>query len=145
MAVEEPSEPGERNHVEPGDEAPTSNEDPGVFEEESPPIRASDEPAPPGRRAPQAESGPLRFTRVWVYGQNRIFSVRTNVTNESSRYLNSVEFDWRIVHNNTGAQLDAGHASAPMLAPQETISISFRGSRRYDDVPVRVEFAYGSG
>jgi|GEM_PF-5134972 hypothetical protein len=145
MVMEEPSAPGEpdeRNDDEPADEAPTPNEDPGVFEEESPPVRASKEPARRGRPAPDARSGPLRFTQVWVQGQNGMFSVRANITNESSRYLNRVEFDWRIVHKNTGSELDRGHASAPMLAPGETATTSFRGSRDYIDAPVRVEFEY---
>jgi hypothetical protein len=108
--------------------SPTTTTEPRV--ETSPPA------AP--RTAPATEDGDLRFDRIVVLREDGRFAGRANVRNDGAEFLNDVRLRWRIV-DATGAVLDAGAVTWPSLAPGETATVHFAGTRAYRESWRRVE------
>jgi hypothetical protein len=82
------------------------------------------------RTAPAFRAGILRFDRIVVLREDGRFAGRANVTNQGGEYLNGVRLRWRVL-GPMGATLDQGLVTWPSLAPGETATVHFAGSRPY--------------
>lgn len=98
---------------------------------------------PTGHQALDSSAGPLLFQQVWVFEnpETSAFSGRANMTNSGQTFLNNPVVSWKIM-DEAGQVLDQGEMTWPNLAPNETATIPFDGSKPYVNNWERVEFGF---
>jgi len=131
----------------PAQEAATPRTDPTQLAPVATPNPTEGLIAPPmtpiGHQAPNASAEPLSFQQVWVFNnpETGAFSGKANTTNTGPTFLNNLVISWRIM-DNAGQVLDKGKMTWPNLAPNETATIPFNGTKPYVDNWERVEFGF---